>query len=485
MAAYRTHGKSSSSKSGGATDLSSVCNILTKLALKSRVKKLVDALGVDADLHIVGGAIREAIIKKNYSAQTDIDFATCFTPEQVIELLDESQIRTILTGARHGTVTAVIEDANLEITTFRSAGPLDVNRSPYSDTIEVDLSARDFTINAIAFSLNRHEVIDPHDGLSDIENKTLRAVGDPVMRLQEDPLRVLRAIRFGPAQGRTIESLTANAIREHAMRLSQVSVERIQVELTKILISSHPASALREMQQLGLLEFTIPEFIDSVGFEQNEYHKFDVFEHTLAVIENCPADPVLRWTALFHDIGKPASFSVGEDGRRHFFKHEHISTQICKSVMKRLKFSNEMTETVSRLVRFHMRPFECGAPGVRRLLRDIGDDFDNWLTFKQADAAGAKFDQDELGRRVNDFLEMVETERNRKVGSVYSELAVNGHDLIGIGIQPGPQLGKILAALWDSVIEDPENNSREILIAKAAHFRDHGLPDGHDSNPDG
>ncbi|RIL10836.1 MAG: tRNA nucleotidyltransferase, partial [Proteobacteria bacterium] len=292
------------------------------------------------------------------------------------------------------------------------------------------------------------------------------AVGDPAARFEEDPLRILRMVRFGPASGRDVEEDTLRAARSLAGKLKSVSAERVQLELRKIVSSPHAAQALRFMANHSLLPNTLPELLPCIGFEQNRYHTQDVFEHTLSVLENCAREGLLRWVALFHDVRKPESLSVGEDGERHFYEHEFISERECKRALKRLRFSNEDQEAVALLVRTHMRPLECGPPGVRRLMRDLGELFETWRAFKIADASPT-MPKSEFDERLGRFDELVAKERERLERENAPGLAIGGDDLINLGLKPGPIMGKILKALEEAVLDEPALNERPILIERA------------------
>jgi tRNA nucleotidyltransferase/poly(A) polymerase len=293
----------------------------------------------------------------------------------------------IETGIKHGTILVVIDDQHLEVTTFRQ--PSDRNIQIDARDIETDLLGRDFTINAIAFCLATHKLIDPLGGISDLSKGILRAVGDAASRLKEDPLRILRMIRFGDAQGRSIEEATLVAARTLIPLLEQISVERIKHELDQILLCEYPGAGIKKLQELGALPFTIPELMPSVGFEQNRYHIHDVFDHTLAVLDRTPRNRLLRWAAIFHDMGKPNTLSIDENGERHFYSHEVASTTLAWERMEKLRFSHDDMRRISTVVRYHMRPMNCGPAGVRRLIRDLGDNLALWRTFKDADSSPA------------------------------------------------------------------------------------------------
>ena len=433
---------------------------LRLLVQQGPLQKLITALS-PAELYLVGGSVRDAFIT---TADTDLDLATALTALEVKQRCDSHGIRIIETGIQHGTVLAVIDEVHIEVTTFRVPTSRDVHQT--ARDITTDLSGRDFTINALAFDVKEQKIIDPHNGLVDLERSILRAVGAADERFVEDPLRILRMIRFGDAQGRTIEASTLSAAHKHVTLLEKVSCERIKGELDKILLSPFPHRGLRKIHEIGALPYTIPELLPSVGFEQNKFHIHDVFEHTLWVLERTPHDVILRWSAIFHDIGKPHTLSVDTDGSRHFYSHEMVSEELSKKRMKDLRFSTDDSRSISSIVRHHMRPLDCGAPGVRRIIRDLGKDLSRWRQFKSADSPPTVSDQD-FTTIANRFDQMLDSELKKMAGPSYGKLAVTGQDLISLGIKPGPQMGKLLKELEELVIEDPSVNSTERLLDEA------------------
>ncbi len=454
MATSRTHGTSSSSQA----TRKALAQKLGEIAESAPVTLIHKALGIDDELYLVGGIVRDLA---SGLEQSDLDLATGLEAGTIISRLKANSIRVVETGLQHGTVTAVIDAKGYEISSFRRLAS-----GAIADSIETDLLGRDFTINALAFAVSSKTLLDPFGGLNDLDNSLLRAVENPMHRFAEDPHRIMRMVRFGPAQGRTIHEDTLAAAKSVRPRLAEVAVERTRVELEKILVSSHAADGFRCLKELNLLEHTVPELLTCVGFEQNEFHIHDVFEHILWVMERCPHDLKLRLTALFHDIGKPQSLSVGDDGRRHFFKHESFGAEICKERMAQLKFSHHLTEQVTLLVQHHMRPVDCGPVGIRRLLRDLGEEFESWRKFKYADATPTIAD-DVVRERLADFDHRVEVERERLAKMGGSNLAIDGNDLIALGMRPGIQLGAVLKALNEDIIVDPELNTREVLLARA------------------
>lgn len=447
----------------GATsfDLSDALQKLKNLAESNSVKLIATTLGNDAALHIVGGAVRDTIEGKD---GVDLDLATILTPAEVTARLTNAKIHWVPTGIDHGTVLAVLDDNEIEITTFRLPGGLREKPGSvkYSQSISEDLAGRDFTINAIAYDINSGKLIDPTWGLPDLSEKVVRTVGNSTDRFREDPLRLMRMVRFGTADGRSIDPVTFAAAKELSNSITSISVERVRDELIKILCKPKAGNGLRSLRELGILDLILPEVVPSYDFEQNEFHRFDVFEHTLEVIDNSEPDPLLRLTALFHDLGKPHTFSVGDDGRRHFYKHEFKSEHLTKDALKRLRCSNQMTKDVALLVRYHMRPLECGPAAVRRLIRDLGPLLDPWISFKRADSLGAKVTPKDIEAAISKFSKMLEAERSK--GSDFLRLAVSGEDLKALGVTEGPVLGNILSALKEMVISDPSLNAKDKLL---------------------
>ena len=424
------------------------------------LQKLITALA-PAEIYLVGGSVRDAFLG---ATDTDLDVATSLEAIEIKKRCDAHGIRVIETGIQHGTVLAVIDETHIEVTTFRVPSSRDAHST--ARDIQTDLSGRDFTINAIAYDVTNHTVIDPHNGLADLEHGVIRGVGSAEERFVEDPLRILRMVRFGDAQGRTIEPTTLAAASRHIDLLEKVSCERIKSELDKILMSPLPHLGIKRLHSIGALPFTIPELLPSVGFEQNKFHIHDVFEHTLWVLERTPADLVLRWSAIFHDIGKPHTLSVDPDGSRHFYSHETVSEQLAKQRMKDLRFSTDDSRAIASIVRHHMRPLDCGSPGVRRIIRDLGPQLSRWRTFKSADSPPT-IPEEEFLKVADRFDQMLDVELKKMTGPSYGKLAITGEDLKALGIKQGPSMGRILKELTEIVIEDPTTNTKENLLKEA------------------
>ena len=329
------------------------------------IKKLEQA-GHEA--YIVGGCVRDALLKRE---PEDWDITTSASPFQVKKIFR----RTIDTGIQHGTVTVMLEKEGFEVTTYRIDGKYEDARHPssvqFTSNLEEDLKRRDFTINAMAYN-PKTGMVDLFGGQSDLKAGIIRCVGDAVERFTEDALRILRAIRFASQLGFAIDEQTQQGIRLLAGNLSKVSQERIQVELTKLLVSSHPEQ-IRTAYELGVTAVVLPELDAIMPLQQNNpYHCYTVGNHTIAMLEQIRATKVLRWTALLHDIGKLQTHRMDEQD--HFYGHAEESAVQAKKILRRLKFDNDTIDKVSRLVRYHTYHLRRDKKIIRRCMNKIGEE---------------------------------------------------------------------------------------------------------------
>lgn len=439
------------------------------------IRSLLKALEPRARLHLVGGSVRDVFLG---CAAVDIDLATGLTPDEVEQCLKAAGIRTVDTGKERGTLLAVRENGDeiekAEITTFRAASGR--NTTSFSQSIEEDLAGRDFTINAIAFSLESDVIVDPFQGKRDLEGELLRSVGSAEDRFAEDPLRILRMLRFGPGQGRILDEECRRAAKARGCDITHLSVERVRDELEKMLLVDHPGACFRLARDLELLQYILPELVPCVGFEQNRFHVEDVFEHTLTVLDRSPCDIAIRLASLFHDSGKPFTLSVDEDGDRHFYQHEVRGEAIARSALERLRFGRDLTQVVMMLVRQHMRSFDCGPAGARRLMRDTAPWYEQWRLLKIADMPPSE-SEEIFAERLRKFDDLVEVERARLEGGLLDKLEINGDDLKDIGFQEGVFLGQCLSALQELILEDPGRNTRENLLQYARKMLETGTLD--------
>ena len=425
---------------------------------------------------VVGGAVRDAILGREAH---DFDVATDAHPRKVADLFH----RVIETGIQHGTVTIMIGDEGFEVTTFRGEGAYSDGRRPdgvrFLSSIEEDLARRDFTVNAIAFDPISGSFCDPFNGRLDLVQGILRAVGSPSQRFAEDGLRVMRAARFAATLGFCLDPTTMAAIHGSLGTFAKVSRERIRDELFKVMAAPQPSRAFRIMAETGMLAVISPELDRMVGCEQNRFHAFDVWKHTLRVVDACPAtDPVLRMGALFHDVGKPVVKSIHpKTGEPFFSGHEEEGARMATEITARLRFSKSERESVSHLVLHHFVQFDSSwtASAVRRWVRKVGlENVPSVLTLARADMAGKGPAESELDASVFDELEarVDRLQSEAALPTSSSSLAINGQDVMNrLGIRPGPEVGRILAALLEAVTEDPACNTRERLLQIAEEIR--------------
>lgn len=435
--------------------------------IPNEIKYILSTLeSADYKAYIVGGSVRDFIMGREPS---DYDVATDATPKEVMALFSSDKV--IDTGSKHGTVTVIHDSVHVEVTTFRKDSVYSDGRHPdevtFSDNINDDLSRRDFTMNAIAYN-ESEGMIDPFGGVKDIENRIIRTVGNPEERFNEDALRMLRAIRFSSSLGFEIEEETKKAIFDHKEDvLGRVSMERIQKELEGILVGDDVERVLRDYVEI--IGVVIPEVLPMVGFDQRTpFHIYDVWEHTIKVVAGMPADPVSRLAGLFHDIGKPPCFIQGEDGVGHFFGHPEVSREMADEIMRRLKFDNKTREDVLLIVKWHdLRP-AVTVKAVRKVIMKVTPElFSKWVAIKYADngaQAPALADRkagihgvEELG------YELMESEEALSLKT----LRVNGRDIMSLGVNEGPEVGRIMSALLNDVLEENIENDREQLLKRA------------------
>lgn len=442
--------------------------------IPEEVKYILDTLNNNGfEAYAVGGCVRDVILGKE---PEDWDITTSAKPHEVKNIFR----RTVDTGIIHGTVTVLLDKDHYEVTTYRLDGIYEDNRHPkevsFTSNLEEDLRRRDFTINAMAYNPEKG-VIDLFRGRDDISKGIIRCVGDASERLEEDALRILRAVRFSAQLGFQIEEDTRLAIKAKVKLLKNISAERIRVELTKLLVSDNP-DRIRTLYELGISQVILPEFDCMMKTPQkNIHHAYNVGEHTIKAIsivagsiaenrfssqERC----ILRWTMLLHDIEKPSTITMGKDGQNHFRGHQDKGAITAKRIMKDLKFDNETLEAVVHLVRWHDYRFVLTPIGIRRATAKVGKEYmDLLFEVNFADTSGKapennrdKFIQLEEAKRL--YRETIA--KNECVS--LKELDISGKDLIAAGFQPGRKMGLILQRLLDIVIEDPSINEKETLL---------------------
>ena len=423
----------------------------------------LEAAGFNA--YAVGGCVRDSLLGKE---PKDWDICTSALPQQVLECFQDC--RVIETGLKHGTVTIMIEGFPYEVTTFRIDGDYSDNRRPdsveFTDTLKEDLSRRDFTINAMAYN-PKSGIVDFFDGMADLKTGRIRCVGDPDKRFCEDALRIMRALRFAAVLGFSIEDGTAKAMHENRSLLANISVERISAELNKLIVGKNIPALL--LKHVDIITEIIPELIPAIGFKQNTpYHCYDVFRHTLYSVESAPRDVHIRLTMLFHDIGKPSRYTEA-DGVGHFYGHAKVSADMAGSILKRLKYDNDTIETVTQLIIYHDAIFKPRRKQIKRWLNKIGEArFRQLVEVKKADAmAQALHVRDERVAAMNEALAVLDEILEKRLCFSLKDLAIDGRDLIAIGVPEGARIGAILNRLVLMVIDEEIENDKAALLDMA------------------
>ena len=423
------------------------------------INKLEDA---GYETWVVGGCVRDHLMG---NVPHDYDCCTAAEPETMQAIFAERQL--VLAGLKHGTVGVVTEEGVVEITTFRTEGGYLDSRHPdwvrFVRDIREDLARRDFTVNAMAYS-PRRGLCDPFGGQEDLKNGILRAVGDPAQRFREDALRILRGLRFAARFGFRIEENTRKAMHTEIAGLDSLARERVLVELEGFLLSAKAGDLLNASTILCRL---IPELAPTVGFEQHSrHHVHDVFGHIATVVENVPPTAELRLAALLHDIGKPAVFSLDEEGEGHFYGHAGVSAELADGILRELKASNALREEVVFLVKHHMDRFPCEERTARRCLSRHGlSRMERLIDLQSADLGGKGTDApSESLRELQNLRELLLEVDAREGALTLKTLAVKGSDLIALGIPRGRLVGELLSQLLSLVLAGELPNEKNTLL---------------------
>ena len=425
------------------------------------------------EAYMVGGCVRDSVLGRKLH---DYDICTSATPGEILEVFPNEEV--IPTGLKHGTVTILINKEPYEVTTYRIDGDYSDNRRPdnvtFTKSLVEDLQRRDFTINAMAYN-PKTGLIDPFSGMEDIKYKKIRCVGSAEDRFNEDALRILRAIRFEAQLGFTGLPETMFEIGRQYERLKDISVERINSEFCKIVASDQFCVEL--VLYTDVFSLFIPELKDTIGFKQNNpYHAYDVFDHTVHAIEQCESDDlIVRLAVFFHDFGKPHSYQDGEDDIRHFKGHGKVSSDITDTIMKRLRFDNETRNNVVELVYYHDATFEVGKKYVKRWLNKIGEkQFRRLLKVRKADIKGQKPDYEKSRiEKVNNIENILEEILSEKSCFSLKDLTVNGNDVKEVmKLKEGQDIGYWLNEILKRVIDGELENNRDDLVYWMTGVRD-------------
>ncbi len=430
--------------------------------LNNDVEFILDILNKNGEGYIVGGSVRDILLGVS---PKDYDFTTNIAYSTLKELFKDYNPKEI--GKHFGILMIKINGIHYEIAKFRKDIGILNGRHPESvkfvDEIAEDLKRRDFTINAMAYS-RKNGLIDLYNGSSDIKNKLIRFVGDPNLRIKEDALRILRAVRFVSALGFDLETETKKAILKNKLQLKKISKERIREEFSKILLSDYADKGLLLMKELGILEIIIPEIEMLYEFNQNNpHHHKDVFAHTVSVVKNTQKDLLTRITALFHDIGKPNTHSIDKNGISHYYGHENNSAEIASAALRRLKFPNDFIRDVDVLIRNHMIIFEKpGAKAIKKFICKVGiENLDKIFDHFYADMSSKKPPVDyslidSLKSKVDEIID-----KNENIEK--QDLEINGNDMLALKIQQ-KQISKIKNEIYEKVLDgNLENNKKDIV----------------------
>ena len=439
---------------------------LLEAALPSPARRTIDALEEGGyESWCVGGFVRDALMGRPVH---DVDIATAAPWQEASRVLAAAGARVHETGTAHGTITAVVDGEPIEVTTFRVDGTYRDGRHPDSVTfvssIEEDLARRDFTVNALAYH-PRRGILDPFGGRGDLEAGVLRAVGDPRRRFEEDALRILRACRFASQLGFALDEAAYQAAVSQKSLLARMSRERIARELDGFVCGDHVHDAL--LATVDILSFVLPELVAMRGFEQRTpYHIYDVLEHTAWVMQHSPAEPVARWAALCHDMGKPAAAFTGPDGVGHFYGHAAVSVALATGLFERLGMPTAVREAVLALVRRHDDVIEPTPRSVRRALNRLGGDpglFRALCALKRADALSQAPRCAPRAQLADELVEVMERVLADEGAFTVRGLAVDGRAVMALGIPQGPAVGDALQAALEAVMDERVPNEPKAL----------------------
>ncbi len=449
------------------------------------------------EAYIVGGCVRDLIMDIE---PKDWDVTTNAKPEELLKIFPDSFYENdfgtvgvkVEKFIENGFVNPNREHDVVEVTTYRIETTYSDRRRPdevkFAETLEEDLSRRDFTMNAVALRItnntnvrtnknNSFKIVDLFCGQDDIKKKIIRAVGDADERFNEDALRMMRAVRFHAQLGFEIEKKTFEAVKKNSKLISHVALERIKDELVKIILSDNPAEGIDMLHKTGLLEYVIPELEQGVGVSQNRHHIYTIYKHLLLSLKHCPSKKLeVRLAALLHDIAKPQT-KRGEGLYATFYNHDHVGARVARKILTRLRFSNDIIDKVVLLIDNHMfyyNPEEVGEASVRRLIKKVGlENVKDLMDVRISDRLGSGVPKAKPYKLRH--LEYMIEKVSQDAVSV-KMLKINGNDLMKeLSITPGPKIGAILDVLLSEVIEDASRNEREYLLNRAKELMNEEL----------
>lgn len=411
--------------------------------------------------YLVGGCVRDLLLGRE---PEDWDIASSARPEQIMEIFGADAVPT---GVRHGTVTVKAAGEGYEVTTFRTEGRYSDGRHPdsvfFAQTIEEDLSRRDFTVNAMAMDRSG-KIIDPFGGAEDLKRQVIRCVGEAQVRFSEDALRILRGIRFASVLEFSVEEDTQRAIHEQAGLLERIAAERILAEMDKLLCGGRCRDVL--LRYADVVGVFIPELLPCVGFDQkNRHHCYTLYEHIVRATAAVPAEPVLRWTMLLHDIGKVKTFTVDGGGQGHFYGHPDLSADMAEEICRRLRMRRQDREDIVTLIRWHDRSIPVTEKGIGSAVLELGErNFRRLLQVKRADNLAQAPEYRGILEKIDKAEELLNRMLAEKRCLQLKDLAVNGKDVMALGYS-GRAVGEVLQRLLEGVISGEMENRREALLA--------------------
>ena len=432
--------------------------------LDDKAKLIIDRLNENSyQAYAVGGFVRDSLLGITNS---DIDITTDARPDEIKFLFKDFDLIDI--GSKYGTIIVIIDNDEYEVTSFRKEGAYSDGRRPdfvrFSKDLKTDLSRRDFTINAMAFN-PKSGLIDYFSGKKDLDKKIIKTVGDADTRIEEDYLRMLRAVRFASKLDMNLDTKLFNAIKKRAKCIEKVSAERINAEICKILLSDHPVKGFTLLYDTGLLKFIFEDLYKTKGFDQeNINHKYDLFDHTMKVLSHTPVDLEIRLAAIFHDLGKLTTKFIGDDNQAHFYGHDKVSEKIARRYLKKLRFDNKTIDNVSHLVSRHMEAMNTYTEKtIKRLIRKIGTDNTRKLFYLQkADILSTNNPQ--FVDNVSNALEILDKIIEDEDVVFRNQIAINGYDLLELGFEEGKIIGQILDSITDLVMDGKLANDKKIII---------------------
>lgn len=436
---------------------------MNKIEITKEIKIIFDTLNnAGYECFMVGGCVRDFLLNK---VPNDVDFTTNATPDEMKECFKDFNV--IETGIKHGTLTVLVNHIPYEITTYRIDGEYLDNRRPESvvfvKDIKNDLARRDFTINAIAYNPNLG-FVDCFNGMQDIKDCIIRCVNEPMQRLREDALRILRALRFSAVLGYEIDPATQKSCFKLAQLLKNISAERVVVELFKTIVQPNAHKII--FDYIDIWGVVIPELLKMKGFEQhNPHHVHDVLKHTCVALEGANKDLIVRLTVLFHDIGKPDSFTMDEKGNGHFYGHALKSVDITKCILDRLKVDNNTKNQVLTLIKYHDLDLQPTERYIKRLCYKLGnlEMVKKLILVQRADNYGQAPIHSERIDKFNQIDKIINKLEQENLSFNLKDLAVNGNDIINIGLL-GKEIGASLKYLLEAVLNDDVKNEKYLLL---------------------